>query len=451
MASAEPPGIENLGGENPGSAPNTPSQPESPPESPGIAVGEPPLPSRRGLRTFSSLQNNRDYRYLFAGNLCGNGAHWLQLVTIGWLALGVSGSAFHSIMAVAVRALPILLIGPWGGVLADRWNRRALAMVTQIALALGALAFGVLVARGQVDTVWYVYGYTLTTGVAFAVTQPTRQALIANTVRRPDMANALALSAMSTTSMRLVGAGTAGVLLGFVDFQWNFFVEGGLYVGMALLLIPMRTPYQEASTAGGDSPLSNMREGLSYVLRNRIIFRLMVLNFARAAVFGPLLLLLPAYASGALDAGAGTGTAMIVVMGIGGTAASLIISTWGFFTRKGLVGLISMISGSGVIFTLGLSPWVWLSLSVMIVMGLSQTHFIVSNQTVIQTLVPDTLRGRVSSVWHYEQGLIPFFAGVIGLLANFIGIALAMVWFGGIALAMGLFFILTFRDIRSLD
>ena len=142
---------------------------------------------------------------------------------------------------------------------------------------------------------------------------------------------------------------------------------------------------------------------------------------------------------------------MIVVMGIGGTAASLIISTWGFFTRKGLVGLISMISGSGVIFTLGLSPWVWLSLSVMIVMGLSQTHFIVSNQTVIQTLVPDTLRGRVSSVWHYEQGLIPFFAGVIGLLANFIGIALAMVWFGGIALAMGLFFILTFRDIRSLD
>jgi len=406
---------------------------------------------RRGLRTFSSLQNNRDYRYLFAGNLCGNGAHWLQLVTIGWLALDVSGSAFHSIMAIAVRALPILLIGPWGGVLADRYNRRALAMATQIALALAALTFAVLVTRGQVDTIWPVYAYTLATGLAHAVTQPARQALIANTVRRPDMANALAISAMSTTSMRLVGAGTAGVLLGFLDFQWNFFVEGGLYVGMALLMIPMRTPYQEASTAGGKSPLSNLREGLSYVLGNRIIFRLMLLNFARAAVFGPLLLLLPAYASGALDAGAGTGTAMIVVMGIGGTAASLVISSWGFFTRKGLVGLISLISGSGVIFTLGLSPWVWLSVPVMIVMGLSQTHFIVSNQTVIQTLVPDTLRGRVSSVWHYEQGLIPFFAGVIGVVANLIGIASAMVWFGGIALAMGLVFLLSFEDIRKLD
>ena len=432
--------------ENPGSTPNTLSQPESP----GLSADRPPL-RRRGLRTFSSLQNNRDYRYLFAGNLCGNGAHWLQLVTIGWLALDVSGSAFHSIMAIAVRALPILLIGPWGGVLADRYNRRALAMATQIALALAALTFAVLVTRGQVDTIWPVYAYTLATGLAHAVTQPARQALIANTVRRPDMANALAISAMSTTSMRLVGAGTAGVLLGFLDFQWNFFVEGGLYVGMALLMIPMRTPYQEASTAGGKSPLSNLREGLSYVLGNRIIFRLMLLNFARAAVFGPLLLLLPAYASGALDAGAGTGTAMIVVMGIGGTAASLVISSWGFFTRKGLVGLISLISGSAVIFTLGLSPWVWLSVPVMIVMGLSQTHFIVSNQTVIQTLVPDTLRGRVSSVWHYEQGLIPFFAGVIGVVANLIGIASAMVWFGGIALAMGLVFLLSFEDIRKLD
>ena len=433
--------------ETPRGSPASPARPENS----GLTTAIPPPRNRRGLRTFSSLQNNRDYRYLFTGNLCANGAQWLQLVTIGWLALGVSGSPFHSIMAVAVRALPTLLIGPWGGVLADRWDRRTLAMLTQIALAGCAVIFAVLIARGQVDTIWQVYGYTLATGVAFAVTQPARQALIANTVQRSDMANALALSAMSTTSMRLVGAGAAGVLLGFLDFQWNFFVEGGLYIGMVLLMIPMRTPYQQASAAGGRSPLSNLREGLGYVIGNRIIFRLMLLNFARTAVFGPLLLLLPAYASGALDAGVETGTAMIVVMGIGGTAASLAISSCGFFTRKGLVCLLTLISGSGVIFTLGLSPWVWLSVPMMIVMGLSQTHFIVSNQTVVQTIVPDTLRGRVSSVWHYEQGLIPLFSGGIGLIANFIGIASAMVWFGGFALVLGLFFLYTFEDIRRLD
>jgi MFS family permease len=406
---------------------------------------------RGGLKTFSSLKNNRDYRYLFTGNLFANGAQWLQLVTIGWLALDVSGSVFHSIMAVAVRALPTLLLGPWGGVLADRWDRRKLAMATQAGLTVSAFIFAVLVARGQVSSVWYIYAYTLVGGVAFTIMQPVRQALIANTVRPANMGNALALNAMTVTTMRLIGAAAGGVLIETVDFQWNFFVEASLYIGMALLLIPMRTPYQAASAARHASPINNLVEGLSYILKSRVILRLMLLNFTRTAVFMPLLLLLPGYTSEALNAGAGIGTAMIVSMGIGGVVASLAISSWGFFTRKGLVCLITLISGSSVILSLGLAHWVWYAVPIMMVMGLSQTHFIVSNQTLVQTIVPDTLRGRVSSVWHYEQGLIPLFAGVIGVMAEGIGIASAMAWVGGVALALGLFFLLRFKEIRALD
>lgn len=414
-------------------------------------------PPRRGrarrssLKTFSSLKDNPDYRCLFTGNLFANGAQWLQLVTIGWLALSVSGSVFHSIMAVAVRALPTLLLGPWAGVLTDRWDRRKLAMLTQAGLAVSAFIFATLVARGQVTSIWYIYAYTLVSGVAFTVMQPVRQALIANTVRPADMGNALALNAMTVTSMRLVGAAAGGVLIETVDFQWNFFVEASLYIGMALLLIPMRTPYQVSSTARQASPLTNLVEGLGYILKSRIIMRLMLLNFTRTAVFMPLLLLLPGYTSEALNAGAGIGTAMIVSMGIGGVAASLAISSWGFFTRKGLVCLITLISGSTVILSLGLAHWVWYSVPVMMVMGLSQTHFIVSNQTLVQTIVPDTLRGRVSSVWHYGQGLTPLFAGIIGVMAEGIGIASAMAWVGVVALALGLFFLLRFKEIRALD
>jgi MFS transporter, ENTS family, enterobactin (siderophore) exporter len=183
-----------------------------------------------------------------------------------------------------------------------------------------------------------------------------RQALIANTVRPADMGNALALNAMTVTSMRLVGAAVGGVLIETVDFQWNFFVEASLYIGMVLLLVPMRTPYQVTSTARHASPVNNLVEGLSYIFKSRVIMRLMLLNFTRTAVFMPLLLLLPGYTSEALNAGAGIGTAMIVSMGIGGVAASLAISSWGFFTRKGLVCLITLISGSAVIFSLGLFP-----------------------------------------------------------------------------------------------
>ena len=427
---------------------------ESPRSGPGTldtASRDASPPRRRGLQTFSSLQANPNWRYLFIGSLFANAAQWLQLITIGWLALDVSGSPFHSIMAVSVRALPTLLLGPWAGVLADRWDRRWLAMVSQVGLAAAAVVFAWMVAAGQVTSVWYIYGYTLAAGVGFTVVQPVRQALIANTVRQPDMPNALALSALAVTSMRLCGSALGGILLETVDFQWNFFVEAGLYIAMVLLLIPMKMPYREPPTAREHSPLNNLKEGLTYILGHRIMFRLMVLNFARTAVFSPLLLLLPAYTSGALGEGAAVGTAMIVSMGVGGVTATFIMSTWGFFTRKGLVTLITMCSGSAVVLTLGLSHWVWLSVPVMVVMGLSQSHFIVANQVIVQGIVPDTLRGRISSVWHYEQGLIPMFSGLIGLAATFIGISWAMTGFGLASLALGLLFLFTFKDVRQLE
>ena len=87
----------------------------------------------------------------------------------------------------------------------------------------------------------------------------------------------------------------------------------------------------------------------------------------------------------------------------------------------------------------------------MIVMGLSQSHFIVANQTLVQNIVPDTLRGRVSSVWHYEQGLIPLFSLLIGLFASMIGMSYVMIIYGGIAIIIGLTCLIRFRDIRGLD
>jgi len=404
-----------------------------------------------GFKTFSSLQNNPNYRYLFAGNLFVNAAQWLQFISVGWLALEVSGSAFHSIMAVAVRALPTLVLGPWGGVLADRMDRRKLSMTVQVGMSGAALTFAVLILQDQVTSIWYVYGYTIVTGVAFSVLQPVRQSLIANTVRPPDMANALALNALAVTSMRLAGAAIGGILIETLGFQWNFFVEGGLYVGMMALLIPMRTPYHEASTARLHSPLGNLKEGLAYIVKNRVMLRLMTLNFVRTGVFAPLLLLLPAYTSEALGAGPGIGTAMLISMAVGGIAATIIMSSWGFWTRKGLVSLITLVSGSAVITSLGLSHWIWYSVPIMAVMGLSQSHFIVANQTLVQKIVPDTLRGRVSSVWQYEQGLIPLFSGMIGLVATQVGISWSIIGFGSAALFLSVLFLVRFGDIRSLD
>ena len=425
--------------------PETPQTPSTPPRVPPIRP-----PSGR-VKTFSSLQNHVNYRYLWTGNLFANCAQWLQFITIGWLALDISGSALHSILTVAVRALPVLILGPWGGVLADRLDRRKLVMSVQLLMVASALAFGVLLAKGMIDSIWHVYGYMLVSGIAFAFVQPTRQALVANTVPREDLGNALALNAMAVTSMRLAGAAISGVLIETADFHWNLFLESGLYVGMILLLVPMKTPYRQESDRTKASPMADLKEGLQFIWSSREMLRLMVMNFVRTGVFMPLLLFLPAYTEEALGRGAGVSTAMIVTMGAGGLLATVMISSFGFFTRKGMVTLVTLISGSSVILVLGLSQWVWLSVPIMLLMGLSQTHFIVANQTLIQTLVPDNLRGRVTSVWHYESGLIPLFAALTGGVGVLVGIGTAMAIGGVIALAISLFFLARFANIRRLD
>ena len=425
--------------------------PESP-QSPNTPPTKPPFRPHSGrVKTFSSLQNHVNYRYLWTGNLFANCAQWLQFITIGWLALDITGSALHSILTVAVRALPVLILGPLGGVLADRLDRRKLVMGAQVVMVSSALTFGVLLANGKIDSIWHVYGYMLVSGIAFAFVQPTRQALVANTVPREDLGNALALNAMAVTSMRLAGAAISGILIETLDFHWNFFVESGLYVGMIVLLAPMKTPYRRESDAKKSSPLADLKEGLGFIFASREMLRLMVMNFVRTGVFMPLLLFLPAYTEEALGRGAGVSTAMIVMMGAGGLLATIMISSFGFFTKKGLVTLLTLISGSSVIVVLGLSQWVWLSVPVMLIMGLSQTHFIVANQTLIQTLVPDNLRGRVTSVRHYESGLIPLFAALTGGVGVLVGIATAMAIGGVIALFVSLFFLAQFANIRRLD
>ncbi len=337
--------------------------------------------------------------------------------------------------------------------LADRWDRRKLVMVIQVAMVVVALVFGFLIANGKIDSIWHIYGYMMVSGITHSFVQPTRQALIANTVPRQELGNALALNAMAVTSMRLVGAAISGVLIETMDFQWNFFVESGLYVGMIILLLPMGMPYREGADENkvAASPFGDLKEGFSYIIASQEMLRLMVMNFVRTGVFMPLLLFLPAYTAEALASGAGVSTAMIVAMGAGGLTATVMISSFGFFTRKGLVTLLTLVSGSSVVLVLGLSQWVWLSVPIMLLMGFSQTNFIVSNQTLIQTLVPDNLRGRVTSVWHYEQGLIPMFAAITGGLGVLIGIDSAMAVGGAIALAVSLYFLIRFKDIRQLD
>jgi MFS family permease len=420
------------------------------------------LGARRGgarLQTFRSFRN-RDYRLLWAGSAFSNMAQMLQLITLGWLVWELTkdpetgqGSALLSGTAAGLRAVPTLIIGPWAGVLADRVDRRMLVMVPHIFLAVLAVFFALLVASGNVQ-VWHVFVYASISAVANAVFHPASTSLVANTVPPEDLSNAIALRTMNITANRLIGSMLGGLLISTVGIKsgLNFFVEAGAYVGMVLLLIPMKTPYQVMSTAQHSSVVSNLGQGIRYIWKdNRIILHLMVSTLVLSLLFQPLPVLLPAYTSQVLHSEADVGGFLLAAMGVGGFTATFIIASFGFGFKKGTVSLVSLVMGCMAVLILAQSHWVILSLAMMAVMGLFRTFFMVSNNTLVQTLTHDTLRGRVSSLYHLENGITPAAIFLISLFMELFTVSGALTVGASAGLGLSLYFLLAFRQVRQLE
>ena len=402
------------------------------------------------LHTFASLKSI-DFRLLWAGSIFDNLALWLQFITLSWLVWDLTESASLSGAAAGLRGLPTLFIGPWAGVLADRVDRRKLVIALQIFLAVVAVLFASLVATGSVQ-VWHVFAYASVSAVCFAFIMPARQSLIANTVPPENMGNAFALSAMTVTVNRLAGGLLGGLLITTVGIQWNFFVEAGAYVGTALLLIPMKTPYQQASTARFSSVMANFKDGFRYIWQdNRIILHLIVLGLILNAVFIPIPALLPAYTSKVLAADAGVGGYLLAAQGVGGITATVAIASIGFVIKKGNLGLICLVLGSISVIVLAQSHWLTLSIAMLIILGISQSTFIVSTQTLIQSMVPDTLRGRITSIYMLEFGLGPIAIVLIGILMDLTTVPIALTIVASVSLALSLVFLGTFKQVRGLE
>ena len=401
------------------------------------------------LRTFSSLRN-RDYRYLWTGNLCNSGANWLQQLTIGWLVWDLSASPFLVGTVGGFRAVPFLVVGPWAGVMADRIDRRKLVLLCQTLLAVSAFLFALIVASGQVQ-VWHAFAYITVSGVAHSILQPVRSALVANTVPKEDLGNAYALHAMGITSSRFVWPAIGGVLIGVLGFTFNFFVESALYVGLAILIIPMRTPYREESRARHSSALTDLKEGIRYVWKDRPILQLIVMSFVPNFLVQPSLYLLPVFAGAVLNRGPEVFGTLLSVNGIAGFSATVIIASFGFILKKGNASLVALIVASIGAIMLGQSHWLLLSMLAVALIGFGQTIFRVSNGTLIQTLTPDALRGRVQSIYHFDHAFTPLASFIIGVFAEFYSPTNAVTVVGMVSLALSFYFFLAFRGIRQLE
>jgi MFS family permease len=407
------------------------------------------------IRTFDSLRLYRDYRYLWAGNFCANCAQWLQLLTVGWLVRDLTASTGSSALLVVtaggLNTLPILVLGPWGGVLGDRINRRKLVMALQAFMAAAALLFAFVVRSGHVEW-WHAYVYVVVGGSSWAVTHSLRQALVANTVPRESVVNAYAANVLTITGTRMVGPFIGGVLIAALGFFWNFAFESALYVGTVLAYMRMRTPYYHGSASTVMvSPLTSLKEGIRYVWKGeRVIFNLITLGLIPNAILHPVLFLLPVFTAEVLHSGADVGGILLATTGFGGFLSALTIASGGLQSRRGFVCLGAIAVSSVCVILFSQASWLVAAMVLIGIMSFAQGTFRTTSGSVIQLMVPDVLRGRVTALQQYTQGFLILTSLLIGWFVDLTTVVIAIMTIGAAGLGLAAYSSLTLRRVRQL-
>ena len=399
----------------------------------------------------------RDYRFLWVGNFFANTAHWLQLLTLGWLVRdltkGTEGSALLVVGIGGISTLPGLIVGPLGGVIGDRVDRRKLIVSLQTIMAVFAFGFAWVVESDLIE-VWHVFAYAIVSGAFLSITQPMRQALIANTVPRHMLGNAYATNVLTIPGTRAVGPFVGGILVSSYGFFWNFTIESLLYVGMILAFLPMRTPFAESrrsrTGSGTAGFVQDLAEGFRYIWSgNRVLFLLITLTIVPNVVLQPVMFLLPLFTDEILERGADVGGYMLAVNGFGGFLMALTIASFGFFIRRGVVCLVTAAASSILALVLIQAAWLPVALFVIALFAASQTAFRTTNGTLTQTLTPDELRGRITSLQRLGQGFVVGSSLFVGWFAGVTSVRLALAAMGIVGFAVAICYMVFAERLRT--
>ena len=364
-------------------------------------------------------------------------------------------SSYSALLVVAAGGLstvPGLIFGPWGGVLGDRLNRKKVVTVIQAFMAAAAISFAVLVESGRVEW-WHAYVYVLVGGVCWSITLPLRQALVANTVPRESVVNAYASNTITITGTRILGPLFGGVLITVLGFTWNFALEAAFYTCTVVALLPMKTPYSAGTdSARSGSPLANLKEGIRYIWKGeRVILNLITLGLIPNVVLHPVWFMLPIFTVDVLHRNADVGGYLLAVTGVGGLVSALLIASTGFVFKRGLILFGSIILSSVTVILFAQAQWLPAAVVFIGVMSFAQATFRTAAGTQVQLLVPDHLRGRVTSLELYSQGFLILTSLLFGWFVDLTTVVIAIMAVGGLSLTLGAVSFFTLPRVRQLN
>jgi MFS family permease len=345
-------------------------------------------------RSFNSL-SVRNYRRYFAGQLISLSGNWMQTVAEVWLILGLTGSGVAVGLTTALQFLPMLLFGAWGGLLADRFSKRRLLMVTQATMALPALALFALTASGAVAP-WMVFVLVFARGAVNAVDNPTRQSFVIEMVGPERVVNAVSLNSVIVHSARIVGPAIAGALIATVGVAPCFAVNAATFGAMLVALWAM-DPAQLRSAPAADRGPGAIRAALRYVRRTPEL----AVPLALMALVGTLgfnfQVILPLLARFSFGGGASAYAALVCAMGVGSVIGALITGARGR-TGPGLIAAAALAFGVAALLA-AIAPTLAFELPVLALLGAAAVTFAASVNSSLQLAVEPRMRGRVMALY----------------------------------------------------
>ena len=383
--------------------------------------------------TFRALRH-RNYRLFFWGQLVSLIGTWMQQTAMSWFVYEITNSKFLLGVVSAVGSAPMVLSSVWGGALADLYPKRSILVATQSAQMACAFLLATGVWLGFATPAFIIIVAALN-GIAMGFDMPARQAFTVEMANREDLLNAISLNSSIVNGARVVGPSVAGLMIGAVGVAMCFLLNGLSFIaviaGLLMMRLPPFEPKVHVASAG-----EHAWNGIVYSMKHPRVRMILVL-FLAVGVFGwSYAVLMPAFARDVLGRGANGYGVLMSASGLGAFVGALMVATYGhlFTPRRLALGGVWLFSAAlfAVSFTKDFVP----ALLLLFVGGFGMLLFFATSNTVLQTIVPDEMRGRVMGVWSLVFGaMIPLGSLEAGTVAHWLGTPFALA-FGAIICAV---------------
>ena len=399
-------------------------------------------------KTFTALKY-RNYRLWFWGQMISMLGTWMQITAQGFLIYDLTHSPVYLGLVGFASGIPTWAFMLYGGVIADRFSKRKILIITQSVMMLLAVILAVLTFTDLVEP-WHIILLAFLLGTANAFDAPSRISLVNELVDKPDLSNAIALNATLFNTGTAVGPAVAGVAYAIAGPAWCFTVNALSFIGALMALKKMKLE-EKAIQASGKTAFADIKEGLKYIGKHPVV-RILILLVASMSLFGlSFATLLPAWAVKILGGDSSTNGFLQSVRGAGALASALFIASLGRFNYRGKLLTIGSIAFP--VCMLIFSQINSLPASLLVTFGIGSALILIMNiaNSLVQSLVPDALRGRVMGVYTLTFfGLLPIGALLMGMLAEHLGEAEAVLICSVITLVISLLVYFLVPSIKKL-